>query len=47
MFYLRWLLSLGVRLARLLCCTILNCLMRSSVVCAVRTTDWLIHLRSA
>lgn len=35
------------RLARLLCCMILNRLIRSLVVCAVRTTDWLIHLRSA
>ena len=43
-FCLRWLLSMRARLARLLCCTILNRLMRSLVVCTVRTTDWLIHL---
>jgi hypothetical protein len=33
-----------VRLARLLYCTMLNRLMHSPVVCAVRTTDWLTHL---
>jgi hypothetical protein len=35
------------RLARLLCCAVLSRLIRSPVVCVVRTTDWLIHLRSA
>jgi hypothetical protein len=29
---------------RLLRCTILNRLIRSPIICAVRTTDWLSHL---
>ncbi len=43
-FRLQWLLGMRARLARLLCCTILSRLIRSLVVCAVRTTDWLIHV---
>lgn len=46
-FCIQWLLSMRARFARLLRCAILNRLIRSLVVCAVRTTDWLIHVSSA
>jgi hypothetical protein len=39
LFCLQWLLSMRVRLMRLLCFTILNRLIRSLVVCMMRTTD--------